>query len=110
MNKITFRRLSRTPNSEQYQLFDRDLRVGHVDLHYATANVFATLILDRQLSEEDTVDLIQQIDDELVESSETLREDFFVRVFLGQELDEYSDVLRNPEDLEIDGHEPFELA
>jgi hypothetical protein len=110
MNRVTYHRLSRTPHSEQYQLFDGQTRVGYVDLHYAITNVFATLILDRELGDDDTVDLIQQIDDDLVESAESVREDFFVRVFIGRQLDEYSDVLRVDDEIEIDGEGPFALS
>jgi hypothetical protein len=110
MNNLTFHRLSRTPYSEQYQMFDGQDRVGYVDLHYAQTDVFGTLVLERELSDDDTADVIQQIDDALVESAETLREDFFVRVFVGRQLDEYSDVLRTEEEIEIDGQSPFELG
>jgi hypothetical protein len=110
MNRVSYNRLSRTPSSEQYQLFDGTDRVGHVDLHYTHNNVFATLVLEREASEDEISDLIQQIDDELVESAETAREDFFVRVFVGRQLDEFSDVLRTEEGIELDTDNSFALG
>jgi hypothetical protein len=110
MNTPTYHRLSRTPSSEQYQIFDAEERIGHVDLHYAHANVFATLILERDMSDDDVADLVQQLDDDLVESAEAAREDFFVRVFRGTHVDEYSDVLRTEGEIEVDTDSPFALG
>jgi hypothetical protein len=91
-------------------MFDGQERIGHIDLHYGSTDVFGTLIFDRELSDDDASDVIQQIDDELVDSAETPREDFFVRVFVGRQLEEYSDVLRTEEEIEIDGDAPFSLS
>lgn len=110
MNSLSYHRLSRTPHSEQYELFDGDSRIAHLDLHFAATDVFGTLIFDREQKDDDITDVIQQIDDELVESAETPREDFFVRVFVGRQLEEYSDVLRTEEEIEIDGQSPFNLS
>jgi hypothetical protein len=110
MNNPRYHRLSRTHSSEQYQIFDGDVRIGHVDFHYAHANVFATLILERDMSDDDIADLVQQLDDDLVESAETAREDFFVRVFRGTHVDEYSDVLRTEEEIEVEPDSPFALS
>lgn len=51
--RLLFRRIVRTPNSEQYALFDQDqlddeqlpLSLGKVDLHYTTDGTFGTMLL-----------------------------------------------------------------
>lgn len=107
MIKPIYHRQSRTPTSEQYQLMDNDERLGHLDLHFGASEVFATLVLDRELSDEDTSQLIEQIDEDLVLSGEVPREDFFIRVYVGREVGLYSDELMRDEYV-IDGHEEFE--
>jgi hypothetical protein len=107
MIKPIYHRQSRTQTSEQYQLMDNDERLGHLDLHFGASEVFGTLVLDRELSEEDTAQLIEQIDEDLVLSGEVPREDFLIRVYVGREIGLYSDELLRDEYV-IDGHEEFE--
>lgn len=107
MIKPIYHRQSRTPTSEQYQLMDGDHRLGHLDLHYGAAEVFGTLVLDKDLSEEDMTQLIEQIDEDLVLSGEVSREDFLIRVYVGREVGLYSDELLRDEILE-DGREEFD--
>lgn len=104
MIKPTYHRQSRTASSEQYQLMDGNTRLGHLDLHFGANEVFATLVLDREASEEDVTQLIEQIDEDLVLSAEMPREDFLVRVYIGRELLFMSDDLL-PEDVPADGQE-----
>lgn len=103
----TYHRQSRTSSSEQYQLMDGEERLGHLDLHFGSNEVFATLVLDREISEEDSVQLIEQIDEDLVLSGEVPREDFLVRVYVGREVALYSDELL-AEELGLNGDEDFE--
>jgi hypothetical protein len=93
MIKPVYHRQSRTASSEQYQLMDGSVRLGHLDLHFGMSEVFGTLVLDRELSEDDVMQLIEQIDEDLVLSSEVAREDFLIRVYVGQEMGLYSDEL-----------------
>lgn len=109
MSRLRFARLSRTTHSEQYELVLDEKHVAHLDLHYAATNVFATLVLADDLADNEIPGLIQQIDDELVESAETPREDFFVRVFRGRLLEEFSDVLRQVPDGGVDSTAEFDL-
>jgi hypothetical protein len=107
MIKPIYHRQSRTPSSEQYQLMDGEERLGHLDLHFGNAEVFGTLILDRDLSEDDATQLIEQIDEDLVLSGEVAREDFLIRVYIGREIGLFSDELLR-EEYEVDGHEELE--
>lgn len=109
MIKPVYHRQSRTLSSEQYQLMDGTQRLGHLDLHFGSSEVFATLVLDRELSEEDTAQLIEQVDEDLVLSAEVPREDFLIRVYVGREVGLYSDELLQDEYV-VDGHEGFEEA
>lgn len=104
MIRPSYHRQSRTGSSEQYQLMEGDQRLGHLDLHFGANEVFATLVLDRDLSEEEATELIEQIDEDLVLSAEMPREDFLVRVYVGREIMFMSDELI-PEDLNSDGQE-----
>ena len=103
MIKPTYHRQSRTASSEQYQLMEGGARLGHLDLHFGANEVFATLVLDRELPEEDVTQLIEQVDEDLVLSAEMPREDFLVRVYIGREVMFMSDDLL-PEELSANGH------
>ncbi len=90
--RVTFERQYRTPHSEGYHLLAGETRIGHVDLHFTQTNVYATLILEAQLSESQVLDLIERIDESLVLSAETPREDLLVTVYQGRQAGLYSDV------------------
>jgi len=104
MMKPTYHRQSRTSSSEQYQLMEGEQRLGHLDLHFGSNEVFATLVLDREVSEVEATELIEQIDEDLVLSAEMPREDFLVRVYVGREIMFLSDELL-PDELPADGQE-----
>lgn len=105
--KPIYHRQSRTPTSEQYQLVEGEQRLGHLDLHFGMREVYGTLVLDRELSEEDTSALIEQIDEDLVLSGEVNREDFLIRVYVGREVGLYSDELLRDDYVE-NGHEEYD--
>ena len=86
MSKPIYHRQSRTPSSEQYQLMSDDQRLGHLDLHFGNSEVFGTLVLDAEMPDKEIEELIEQIDEDLVLSSDVAREDFFVRVYVGREI------------------------
>jgi hypothetical protein len=109
MIRPVYHRQSRTLTSEQYQLMEGEQRLGHLDLHFGSSEVFATLVLDRELSDEEAAQLIEQIDEDLVLSGEVQREDFLIRVFVGREVALFSDELLRDEFV-VDGHEEFEDA
>jgi hypothetical protein len=110
--RLTYHRQSRTLTSEQYQVFDGERRLGHLDLHYGQSDVAATLVLDQEMDEDAVAKLIEQIDEELILTSDMPRdrEDLLVRVFVGRELGFYSeDLLRdNLAPADIDGNGTYE--
>jgi hypothetical protein len=105
--KPIYHRQSRTLSSEQYQMMNGAERLGHLDLHFGAREVFGTLVLDRELSEEETTQLIEQVDEDLVLSGEVAREDFLIRVYVGREIGLFSDELLG-EDYAEDGHDGFD--
>ena len=91
MGEMRFDRLFRTSNSEGYSLMEGDRRVGRIDLHFTTATVYGTLILEIDREEAEIMKMIEEIDNDLVLSAEVPREDFLVTVYRGTELGFYSD-------------------
>ncbi|MGH2447855.1 MAG: hypothetical protein ACRDFS_04550 [Chloroflexota bacterium] len=106
--KPVFYRQSRTASSEQFQIMAGDERLGHLDLHYGQTDVYGTLVLDRELSEEDVMELRDAIDEDLVETADVTRQDFVLRVYEGKEigLGIYSDDLIHEDIIAADGQEP----
>jgi hypothetical protein len=88
---MTFARQYRTPYSEGYHLLAGDRRLGHLDLHFTQSSVYATLVLESELPEEQVLDLIERIDESLVLSAEVERDDLLVTVFQGRQTGFYSD-------------------
>ena len=66
-------------------------RVGTVDLHFTSTTVHCTLVLERELSREDLAKLIEQIDEDLVLSADTPRDDLLVSAYLGTEIGFFND-------------------
>lgn len=91
MADYRFERQCRTPQSEAYEIHEAQDRVGRIDLHFTDSVVYGTLLVERELNEEEIQDLIEVIDDELVDTADTPRTDFLVTVFQGRELGVYSD-------------------
>ncbi len=91
MPQYRYDRHVRTPYSEGYEITDGTRRVGHIDLHYASQEVYATLVLEDQLDEDELLQLIEQIDDDLVLSAEMPRQDFMVNVYHGRDMGLYND-------------------
>ena len=90
--KLTaFDRQYRTASSEGYNVRQESRRIARLDLHFTTQSVYATLVLLEDLAEEEVLTLIERIDESLVLSAETPREDFVVTVFRGEETGFYSD-------------------
>ena len=99
-------RVVRTESSEVYILWQDDVRLGQVDLHFGWDLIHATLILERDLTSEQQADLVDLIDQDVVSSHlpRFAREDFLVTVFKGQELDPFSD---GPDADELDDEEEY---
>jgi len=98
MDDVRFDRQFRTPNSEGYHMMLGTERVGTVDLHFTSTTVHCTLVLERELAAEDLAKLIEQIDEDLVLSADTPRDDFLVSVYSGKEVGFFNDSFRADQD------------
>jgi hypothetical protein len=77
-------------------------RIGSLDLHFTSTTVHCTLVLERELPSADLAKLIEQIDEDLVLSADTPRDDFLVSVYQGKEVGFYNDDFRaDQEDLNV---------
>ena len=97
---LRYDRLCRTSESEAYLLSEGDTPVGRVDLHYGRFEVSGTIMLEVDLTEDEVHQLIDQVDEELVQSYDPEREDFLVTVYKGEELGFYSDEYEEGEEEE----------
>jgi hypothetical protein len=70
---------------------DRDNRIGRVDLHFATEKVYATIVLEREMTENEVATIIDEIDNNLVASATVKREDLNVWVYTGTEMGFFTD-------------------
>jgi hypothetical protein len=86
-------RVVRTQSSEVFILWQDDVRLGQVDVHYGFEIINATLILEKDLDPDQQADLVDLIDQDIVSSHlpQFAREDFLVTVFRGTELESFSD-------------------
>ena len=99
-----FERECRTPYSEAYTILQDDRLVGRVDLHFTGTVVQGTLALTESLTEEEVEGLIELVDEDLVMTADTPREDFVIAVYQGRSLGTYSD--SDFDDDEKDDEEP----
>jgi hypothetical protein len=72
-------------------LSEGDAPFGRVDLHFGTSVVHGTLIIERDMTDEDLHGLVQRLDDDLVWTADRPREDFVVTVYQGTERGVISD-------------------
>lgn len=94
MEDLRFERQFRTPYSEGYHLMTGDSRLGSLDLHFTATTVHCTLVLERQLEQDEMAKLIEQIDEDLVLSADVPRDDFLVSVYTGAEAGFFNDSFR----------------
>ena len=111
MSGYQFERESRTTQSESYIVELDEDEVGRVDIHYTPSVAYATLCVLESLSEEDVRELISEIDERLVLTTDPFREDFVVTVWTGRETGVFSDedfegrrMDDDEEDMEGNGH------
>ena len=83
MNGFRFERICRTPHSEAYLVVEDEDVVGRVDLHFTASDVYGVLIAERELDAAAIGALRQEIDDELVLTAGTPRDDFSLAVYRG---------------------------
>lgn len=91
VSAVVFERQYRTPYSEGYHVRRHGQRIAHLDLHFTHGSVYATLVLEEEMSEDDVLSLIERVDNSLVLSAEVERGDFLVTVFHGRETGFYTD-------------------
>lgn len=98
-----FEREARTPYSEVFIIENEEGEdLGRVDLHFTPSVTYATLCVGETLDEDGIQDLIAQIDERLVMTTDPYREDFVVTVWTGRESGVYSDEDLDEEDEEED--------
>lgn len=102
MNNLRLNRLVRTESSEIYLIWRNNERVGQVDIHYASATIYATLLLEGDFAPEQEEALIARIDEDVVSSymPRFERDDFVVHVFRAEEVGRYTDPSMDIEDIE----------
>jgi hypothetical protein len=104
-----FEREARTPYSEIFIIENEAGEdAGRVDLHFTPSVTYATLCLTEGFSEEDIQELIAQIDERLVMTTDPYREDLVVTVWTGRETGVYSDEDMDDEEGEIEYEEDEE--
>jgi hypothetical protein len=103
-DELSYDRLCRTSTSEAYLVSRQDEPVGRIELHFASSIVYGLLIVEREMPEEELLDLVHTIDEDLVWSADVPRDDFVVTVYQGREIGMYSDPsLDDDDDEEDDG-------
>ena len=100
MEAARFERQVRTEASEVFTVYGGARRIGRLDIHYARFEVHGTMLLEVELTDDEIQQLIDQIDEELVQTHDPEREDFLVTVFRGEELGFYSDEYESDDDEE----------
>lgn len=106
MPEYHFEREARTPYSEAWSIEDAGDPVGRVDLHFTSSGtVFATLCVPPGFDEDDLQDLIGEIDEGLVLTTDPYRDDFIVTVWRGQYAGVYSEEDEDEDDGDDDEDE-----
>lgn len=102
MEAARFERNVRTESSEIFTIYGGARRIGRVDIHYGRFEVHGTLLLEVDLTDDELQQLIDQLDEELVQTHDPEREDFLVTVFKSEELGFYSDEFESDEESDDD--------
>lgn len=95
---LRFDRHFRTASSEGYHIMRESERIATVDLHFTLVDVRCTLILEKPMEREEIARLIERIDEDLVLSADTPREDLLVNVYQGTEVGFFSDEFHADQD------------
>jgi hypothetical protein len=92
MAEYQFEREARTPYSESYVIDSDGDAAGRVDLHFtASGMAFATLCVPPDFDEDEIQDLIGEIDERLVLTTDPYRDDFVVTVWRGTQAGVFSE-------------------
>ena len=81
--KYNFFRIIRTKASEAYGILDEnDDVIGRFDLHYADdGRIDALIVVQKDMSQEEQLELVQKIDLDLVENAEVNDDNFNITFF-----------------------------
>lgn len=90
MSNFHFERECRTPNSECYTITEDDGAVGRVDIHFTDSVIHATLSINESLTSDGIQDLIDNLDEELMDSVGVARQEIIVHVHQGRDLGVFS--------------------
>jgi len=96
MPALTFSRQFRTISSEVYLLKRDEEDIGHINLHFGSTEVAASLVLFQDPKEEDLIKIIEQIDEDLILSADTPREDLVLTIYIGKEIAFFTDAATRP--------------
>jgi hypothetical protein len=92
MAEYQFERDARTPYSEAYTIEDSGDAVGRVDIHFTLPGIVqATLCVPTDFDEDEIQDLIGEVDERLVLTTDPDRDDFVVTVWRGSQAGVYSE-------------------
>lgn len=91
MADYVFERECRTPHSECYIIESGEDEIGRADIHYTASIAYATICVGEDMTEEDIKELVSEIDERLVLTTDPFREDFVVTVWAGREAAVISD-------------------
>ena len=82
----------RTVSSEIFIIWDEEIRVGQLHLHYAHDTIHAAVLLETDLSVKEEEDLLVAIDEDVVSSylPSFEREDLLITLFRAEELSSFS--------------------
>ena len=90
MANFYFERECRTPQSECYTILEDDSAVGRVDIHFTETGIHATLNIGESLTTDAIQDLIDNIDEDLMDSVGIGRQEIIVHVHQGRDLGVFS--------------------
>lgn len=107
---LRFDRICRTSHSEAFLISSQDTPFGRVDLHYGWELVHALLVVEQDLSEEDTAAVVRAVDEHVVATADQPRADFIVTVYRGNEVGVFTDEDEGDEEVgeEVDGGDDFD--
>ena len=83
-------------------------RIATTDLHFTSADVRCTLVVEKTLEREEIAHIIERIDEDLVLSADVPREDLLVTVFQGTEYGFFSDEFHADQDEIVIGEDDSE--
>lgn len=96
MMRYRFEREVRTPFSEAYSIFLGERKIGRIDLHFAPDSVYGGLWVIEDMTLDEIRELREEIDEELVMSADSMREDFVLSVYQGREVGVFTDTEESP--------------